>query len=106
MTIELERSSGLLPNNSNSEGAFGESKSKRDVHSQYQVSYSNPANVTIKASHIYSILRPEGETTIDVNEVLTSDELCFRFISQVEITINGKLNFQKSWNYSRLRNLD
>ena len=88
------------------EGAFGESKSKRDVHSQYQVSYSNPANVTIKASHIYSILRPEGETTIDVNEVLTSDKLCFRFVSQVEIRINGKLNFQKSWNHSRLRNFD
>ena len=106
MTIELERSSGLLPNNSNSEGAFGESKSKRDVHSQYQVSYSNPANVTIKASHIYSILRPEGDTKIEVNEVLTSDKLCFRFVSQVEIRINGKLNFQKSWNHSRLRNFD
>ena len=106
LTVELERVSGLLPNSSSSRPTFGQSISSRTARSRYTVSRTNPADASLKADHIYTMVRPEGEFKIEANELLVSDEQSFRFKSRVEIKVHGKSHFLKSWRVSRPRQLD
>lgn len=106
VTVELERISGLLPNSSSARPPFGQSISRRVARSRYTVSRANPADAHLQAEHIYTISRPEGEMRIEANEVLTSDAKTFRFQSRVEIQVDGKLHWVKSWRASRPRLLD
>lgn len=106
VTVELTRESGLLPNSESARPPFGQSISRRLARSQYTVSRANPADVHLQAEHIYTISRPEGEVKIEANEALVSDEQMFRFTSRVEILVDGKSHFLKSWRVSRPRLLD
>ncbi len=106
VSVELERISGLLPNSSSARPPFGASISKRHARSRYTVSRADPAAAHIEADHVYTITRPEGEIRIEANEVLASDAQMFRFQSRVNIHVDGKPFFTKSWRVSRPRCLD
>ena len=106
LTVELERVSGLLPNSSSSRPAFGQSVSRREARSLYTVSRRHPADASLRADHTYTIERPEGEIKVEANELLVSDEHCFRFTSRLEIKVDGKSHCLKSWSISRPRQLD
>ncbi|MBV9175394.1 MAG: CocE/NonD family hydrolase [Chloroflexi bacterium] len=106
VTVELERLSGALPNSRTERAAFGQSRAQREARSRYTVSRKNPANAHMRAEHVYTIHRPEHEIRIEANESLVSDTDCFRFQSRVEIQVDGKTHFVKSWRASRIRMLD
>jgi uncharacterized protein len=106
VTVELERISGILPNSIATRAAFGESTSSREARSRYTVSRNDPARTHLHAQHIYTITRPEGEIRIEADEWLASDAHMFRFQSRVEIQVDGKPHFTKSWRASRPRLLD
>jgi len=106
VTVELERISGLLPNSSATRPPFGESISRREARSRYTVSRKDPAGTRLRAEHIYTITRPEGEIRIEANESLASDARTFRFQSRVEIRVDGKTHFTRSWRASRPRLFD
>lgn len=106
VTVELERESGMLPNAASAHPVFGASIGKRFARSRYTVSRANPADTTLHADHIYTLTRPDSEIRIEANESLVSDEKMFRFMSRVEITVDGKSHFTKSWRVSRPRLLD
>lgn len=106
VTVELTRESGLLPNSGSARPPFGQSISRRLARSRYTVSRANPAESSLQADHIYTIMRPEGEVKVEANEVLVSDAQMFRFTSRVEIQVDGKSHFTKSWRISRPRLLD
>jgi hypothetical protein len=106
VTVELKRVGGVLPNSSVTRPPFGESISRREAHSRYTVSRKDPAAAQLHADHVYTISRPEGEIRIEANESLSSDAQMFRFQSRVEIRVDGKPHFIKSWRASRPRLLD
>jgi uncharacterized protein len=106
ITVELERISGLMPNSSDARPAFGESIVSRAARSRYTVSRRDPAAAHLNAEHTCTIARPEGEIRIEANESLVSDAHMFRFQSRVEIRVDGKTHFTRSWRASRPRLLD
>jgi len=106
VTVELERVGGLMPNSTAARPPFGESISRREARSRYTVSRKDPAAAHLHADHVYTIGRPEGEIRIEVNESVSSDAQMFRFQSRVEIRVDGKTHFTKSWRASRPRLLD
>lgn len=106
VTVELERVSGLLPNSGSARPPFGSSISRRLARSRYTVSRANPADTTMQADHIYTITRPDGEIRIQANDNLSSDAQSFRLMSRIEITVDGKTHWTKSWRVSRPRLLD
>ena len=106
VTVELERVGGQLPSMSMAPAPFGDSTSRREARSWYTVSRQNPAVAHLRAEHTYSISRPEGDIRIQASESLASDAQAFRFQSQVQIDVDGKPHFQKSWRASRPRLLD
>jgi predicted acyl esterase len=99
-TVELERIS------SDARPAFGDSIVSREARSRYTVSRRDPAAAHLNAEHICTIARPEGEIRIEANESLVSDAHMFRFQSRVEIQVDGKTHFTRSWRASRPRLLD
>ena len=99
VTVELEHVGGTT-------ASFGDSTSRREACSWYTVSRRNPAVASLRAEHIYTIIRPEGCIRIQANETLASDAQAFRFQSRVQIDVDGKPHFQKSWRASRPRLLD
>jgi len=86
--------------------AFGESIVSREARSRYTVSRRDPAAAHLNAEHICTISRPEGEIRIEANESLASDAHMFRFQSRVEIRVDGKVHFTRSWRAARPRLLD
>ena len=106
VTVELERTGGLMPAGSAERPAFGESIVSREARSRYTVSRRDPAAAYLNAEHICTITRPEGEIRIEANESLASDAQMFRFQSRVDIRVDGKTHFTKSWRAARPRLLD
>ncbi|MGI9147822.1 MAG: CocE/NonD family hydrolase C-terminal non-catalytic domain-containing protein [Chloroflexota bacterium] len=106
VTVELERNSGLMPNSGDERPAFGETMIRREARSRYTVSRKDPAAARMHAEHSLTITRPEGEIRLEANESLASDAQMFRFQSQVDIRVDGKPHFTKSWRASRPRLLD
>lgn len=66
-------------------------------HATYTVSNTNPANVVVKGSTEYIVSRPEAEIKVEAQCVTASDATCFRHLVEVEVTVNGKRHFNKSW---------
>ena len=86
--------------------AYGETLNQSIARSSYTVSQDNPANAVLKATYGYVAKRPEGEITVEANEMLTSEMASFRFMSSVEVKVDGKHYFGKSWAVSRPRQGD
>ncbi len=76
------------------------------AHSTYTVSQSNPAETVLKARYVYEVPPAGSRMTVEANESLASDPESFHFLSQVEVTVDGKPHFQKSWRVSVPRKLN
>jgi predicted acyl esterase len=84
----------------NSKSADGRTESLRDIRSSYTVSRLHPADASMRAGLTYVIKRPEGEIHVQSSEVLASDVSSFRYLSEIEIKMDGKPHFKKSWRVS------
>lgn len=84
----------------------GRASGEELTRSTFTVSEDNPADAVLKAMHAYTIKRPEGTFQIDAHEVVTSDVSSFRYLTQVEVKLDGKPHFDKSWRVSVPRKLN
>jgi putative CocE/NonD family hydrolase len=75
-------------------------------HTTYTVSDLNPSETLIKSDAEYMVSRPEGEFKLNVHAVTSSDAKVFRHIIDVEVTVDGKHHFSKSWQISEPRVLN
>lgn len=66
----------------------------------YTVSDLNPANASIKSDAEYVAPSPEGEVRVKAHTVTDSDSTAFRHLVDVEVTVDGKRHFNKSWTVS------
>ena len=73
------------------------STDQRVLESSFTVSSKDPANASMKARCTYTVRRPDSEVTVEANELTASNEAAFRHLVEVEITVNGKRHFNKSW---------
>jgi predicted acyl esterase len=89
-----------------SKSADGLTASLRDIRSSYTVSRTRPADATIRATMTYDIQRPEGKIHVQASDTLASDAASFRYLTEVEITLDGKPHFRKSWRVSVPRMLN
>ena len=76
------------------------------AHSIYTVSRRNPAETDLKARYVYEVPPTGSGMTVEANEFLISDMESFHFLSQVEVRVEGKRHFQKSWRVSVPRKLN
>jgi putative CocE/NonD family hydrolase len=65
--------------------------------STFTVSSANPANAVAKGSNVYSVNRGGADIQVATQCTTTSDEATFRHMVEVEVTVNGKRHFNKSW---------
>jgi hypothetical protein len=75
-------------------------------HSSFTVSLNNPAEAVIDSSCEYVVLRPDSEIRVDTHTVTASTESAYRHLVDVEIAVNGKRHFSKSWRVSVPRTLE
>jgi hypothetical protein len=66
----------------------------------YTVSDLNPAETVINSDVEYVVSRPEGVFKVNAHAVTSSDAKVFRHIVEVEVTVDGKHHFSKSWEMS------
>ncbi|MBI3923641.1 MAG: CocE/NonD family hydrolase [Armatimonadetes bacterium] len=65
--------------------------------SSFTVSATKPAEAVVKSSYDYTIARPDSVIKVDTHCVTASDEATFRHLVEVEISVNGRQHFNKSW---------
>lgn len=70
------------------------------VTASFRVSDADPANAVLKGVNRYEASLPEGGVVVNAQTVTTSDKDVFRHIVIVEIEIDGKRYFNKSWTVS------
>jgi putative CocE/NonD family hydrolase len=63
----------------------------------FTVSSANPADATMTAVHTMHVSQEGVETGVQAQSVTTSDEKVFRQLIELEVTVNGKRHFNKSW---------
>jgi len=68
------------------------------AESTYSVSPNNSSETEIKARFVYNVPNQEKIIVVESNENLRSDKKNYHFSSNVEVTVGGKLIFEKSWN--------
>jgi hypothetical protein len=61
------------------------------------VSQKNPASAEMRASNGYTLGPANRRIKVEANETLTSDRESFHFLSDAEVTVNGKRHWHKSW---------
>ena len=76
------------------------------IDSRYTVSSENPALATVNAKAVYTVDRPESKIQVTANELTTSNETSFRYVADVEVTVNGARHFNKSWSITVPRQLN
>ena len=84
----------------------GSEESGNLTSSSFTVSSQHPANAVLKARALRTVNRPESRIQVEANETTSSDALSFRHLVQVEILVNGKRHFQKSWSVTVPRKLN
>ncbi len=84
----------------------GRRQTGRYISSNYTVSKANPAEASMRAGCRLTLNGPEGEIIVESSETLVSDITSFRFLTQVEVTVQGKPHFNKSWRVSVPRRLN
>ena len=75
------------------------------AESTYSVSPKNPSETEINARFVYDVPNQEKVIIVESNENLRSDKKYYHFSSKVEVTVGGKLFFEKSWKNSVPRKL-
>ena len=78
----------------------GQTEWTRNLQSAYTVSHTDPANAVLKATMEYTIIRVGEVIKVEANEVTSSDITSFRHLTEVEVTLNGRRHFHKSWEVS------
>jgi putative CocE/NonD family hydrolase len=82
-------------------------KTRTERRSSFTVSDKNPAEATEKSVSSMFIDLPGGvEIRIESNEVAVSNKDSFLYMPHVEVTIDGKKRFDKSWTIQVPRNLN
>jgi uncharacterized protein len=66
----------------------------------YTVSDLNPAEAVLKSDVEYAVSGGEGEVKVTAHAVTASDAKVFRHLVEVEVTVDGKRHFNKSWTLS------
>ena len=72
----------------------------------FTVSGKNPAEAVLRGSYEYVINRPESDIKVEAQCVTASDAKTFRHLVEVEVTVNGKRHFNKSWSVQAPRGLN
>ena len=87
-------------------GKRGDGEQYMKLLSSFTVSEKNPANAALKAAATLSITRPESEVKIEANELTSSNKAAFRHLVEIEITVNGRRHFNRSWSVTIPRKLN
>jgi len=66
----------------------------------YTISDLNPAEAVINNTIDYVVSRSDGETKVHAHMTTASDAKVFRHLVEVEVTVQGKRHFSKSWTMS------
>jgi putative CocE/NonD family hydrolase len=74
--------------------------------SSFTVSQADPAQAVIRSSCEYAVSRPEGDIRVNAHCLTASDHATYRHIVDLEITVEGKRHFNKSWSVTVPRKLD
>ena len=67
---------------------------------RFTVSSKDPAEAVVKATYQYAVKRPEMEISVEAQCVTVSDLTTFHHLVEVEIKVNGKRHFNRSWSVS------
>lgn len=68
--------------------------------SQYTVNIRKPAEAVIRSDYEYTLDRPGHAILVRSQCVIRSDELAFHQLVEVDITVNGRPHWSKSWTTS------
>jgi hypothetical protein len=68
--------------------------------SQYTVNVNRPAEAVVRSEFEYPLERPGMSILVRSQCVTRSDEQAFHHLTEVEITVNGRLHWSKSWSLS------
>jgi uncharacterized protein len=68
-----------------------------DELATFTVSDKDPADAVMKDVVNYVVRQPDGVITVHTQSLLTSDDKVFRHILDLQITVDGKPHFSKSW---------
>jgi putative CocE/NonD family hydrolase len=87
--------------------ASDSTKAKTESRSSFTVSDSNPAEATEKSTTDSYFDLPGGvEIRVESSEVVMSNKDSFLYLPHVDVTINGKEHFSKSWTIQVPRDLN
>jgi hypothetical protein len=73
--------------------------------SNYTVNIAKPAEATVKSEFDYPFERAGMSVQVKSQCVTRSDETSFHHLTEVEITVNGRPHWNKSWTESVPRGL-
>ena len=77
-----------------------------DQRSSFTVFSDNPARAFVKANVIYTVDQVDSKIQIETSELTSSDETAFTHLVDVEIRVDGKRHFNKSWSVTVPRALN
>jgi hypothetical protein len=66
----------------------------------YTVSDLSPGDVSLNTDGEYVLPGPGGEIKVHEHTALSSSADVFRYLAELEVTVDGKPHFQKSWTVS------
>jgi hypothetical protein len=85
-------------------------EAEKAAHTTFTVSDRDPANAVMKSTYEYTVPNPDGDIKDDIKveaqSVTASDEKAFRHMLDVQVTVDGKTHFTKSWTLSVPRTLN
>jgi putative CocE/NonD family hydrolase len=72
----------------------------------YTISSKNPGEAVMKATRELVVSKPDSEIKVEAQCVTSSDTKVFRHLVEVEVLVDGKRHFQKSWSVVAPRDLN
>jgi len=63
----------------------------------FTVSMKRPAEAVVNATQDFVVSKPDMQVKVQAQCVTASDETSFRHLVEVEVTVNGKRHFNRSW---------
>ena len=76
------------------------------ANATFTVSNKNPGEAVMKATRELVVSKPGSEIKVEAQSVTSSDTKVFRHLVEVEVLVNGKRHFQKSWSVVEPRGLN
>jgi len=75
-------------------------------HTTYTVSSKKPGEALMKATRELVVSKPDSEIKVEAQCVTSSDAKVFRHLVEVEVLVDGRRHFQKSWSVVVPRDLN